>query len=207
MKVPFIIIPLILIFTIGRAQYKKGDLDVVLGGGVGLYGVTTNDDADSSSNLGATSGLLQLTINYAFFDRLSLGIDLERGIFNPPDSGYSELYAHSNNIRLNILFRMVNIEMLSFSVRGITGFSMFTIGNRYNKVELKASGFTYELGVHYHQFLGRRWGLYMNTAYAYYRYAKFKDRKEKVITTVDGSKDFVLNLSGVNIRLGVILKM
>ena len=193
-----------------HAQYESGNMDIELGGGVGLYGVTSNDPADSSSGVGAATGMAHIGFNYAVIPRLSIGLNYERSGFATRSDSSGSNSANANNFRLNIVFRMLNIERSALSINASVGMSSFKITSRINGDYITSNGFSFELGIRYQVMFGKHIGMYQQTSYDYFKYSKLKvydsTNDGEVIELSNSTIPLAITLNGANIRLGLVVK-
>ena len=184
----------IFIFANASAEYESGDIDFNLGGGIGIYSVSSN--ATDTSTLGANT-LWNLTASYAIMPNLSVGYTFERNKFlGTDDSDSVGAYAFSNNHKMNIVFRMINKEKNVLALGTAFGLSMLEYGNNQGDI-VTSSGMTYEFGLTYQHLFGEHFGYYLNGAYSSYRYSKITDQDGDVWKVDNSTTDAILKLSGL----------
>lgn len=202
----------IFLFSSAMAQYESGDIDFNLGGGISIFGVKNNDDADTSGRGGAINNMWNLSASYAIIPELSVGYCFERNGFvsvgndDSTSSGNNDASAQSNNHKFDINYRMVNSEKNALSLQAMLGLSMFEFNDNSSNT-LTGTGMMYEFGLTYQHLFGEHFGYYLNGSYSSYKYGELTDQDGIVWKTDDDSKNMILSLSGGALRLGVVYKM
>lgn len=189
-------------------QYEPGNLELNMGGGFGLYGGSSNDDdQDTTSGPDAGSSLIELGFSYSVQENFAVGLNIERnGFLTDNDTVTEDNYGYSYNIRLSPAYRFVNKEKTCFYVRGLVGVSFFKYGNHYDNSWVKSTGLSYGLELGWQHHFTEKVGMYINSGWAGYSYAKLTDHNGDVLRNNQNTEDLYLRLNGVNTRLGLVVR-
>jgi hypothetical protein len=207
----FAIISIVSLPSFGQALVK-GNFDIRVGTGFGVYTLTTNDYEDNTT--GAVPGLLNVGVGYQITDAFVLGIDFERnGFVTDPDSNNRAI---SQNFGLTAGYNFLNKEKNVLQAFLHVGSSTFTFENLDNQNDVKASGTQIQLGLAWRHYFGEVAGMFINFSIPYYSYNEFKNSDGDVYevgrtTIVNGqpkyeSKVFQATMTGMNLRVGLALK-
>lgn len=193
----------------GFAQFEQGNIAITLGGGVGVYGASSNDPEDDTlQGINAGSGLVELDVSYSVVDQFAIGVNLERnGFITSYDTVNQETYGNSYNIRGSLTYRMVNSEKNVLYLRGLAGVSMFKFGDNGDATWVKSNGFAYEIDLGWQHHFGETVGMFMNAGWASYSYKTLTDQDGNVSRNSDDTADLKLSLFGVNARLGLLFRL
>lgn len=208
-KVGIFLMSTLLYFT-GTAQYEQGDIDFGLGGGIGVYGGSTNDvdEVDTTGGPDAAAVLFNIDVNYAVIEELSIGVDFERNSFiTQDDSTDTDSYGNSNNFKFNVQYRFVNSEKNCLALEGGIGMSAFKFGDNISNEYAKGSGLTYEFGLDYQHYFGENVGMFINVGYGGYQYKELRNQANEVWRTNNDTDNIEVVFSGVNIRVGLQIKI
>lgn len=190
----------------------KGDVDISLGVGFGIYTFTTNDYEDNST--AALPGLVNINAAYQLSDKFALGITFERnGFVTDPDSN---IRATSLNFGLTAGYNIVNSEKNVLQPFLVVGSSNFRFDNYNNQDYVKSNGTQVQLGLSWKHFFGETIGMFLNFSIPYYSYNEFVNSNgdtyevSRLVTKngVPVIESRVLQgvMSGVNFRTGVNLR-
>jgi len=211
-KLLFLALAITTISSVFSQALVKGNFDIHLGTGFGVYTLTTNDYTDNTT--GAVPGLLNIGAGYQITDAFVLGIDFERnGFATDPDSNNRAI---SQNFGLTAGYNFLNKEKNVLQAFLHVGTSNFTFENLDNQNDVKASGTQIQFGMAWKHYFGEVAGMFINFSIPYYSYNTFKnsdgDTYEVGRTTiVNGqpkyeSRVFQATMTGVNFRIGLALK-
>jgi len=194
----FAIIPLL---SISQA-IKNSNIEINTGTGFGIYSVKDNDPInDTSKNNTAAAALLQLSFKYYVINNLGLGIDVERNGFAHDSSDK----AHSLNLGLIAQYLILNKEKNVIYFDLLFGYSNFKYINNADKNWVTSSGVDIQPGVGFKHFFGKKIGYFLQSNYSLYKYGKIVDSKNNTLKTSD-SKDYKISISGLNVKVGLIIK-
>lgn len=199
-----------LIYISGTAQYEQGDIDFSLGTGFGIYGGSTNNvDEVDTTGVDAACGLINVGVNYAIIDELSMGLSFERNSFvgQNNDSVSTDNYGLTNNFKFITEYRFVNSEKNALSFRAGLGLSLLDFGDHMVSTFVKGNGLNFELGLNYEHYFGEHVGLFINAAYANYNYKKLENENGVIWRTNNDTDNFNIKFSGVNTRIGLQIKI
>ncbi|MEQ8323784.1 MAG: hypothetical protein RIC15_02230 [Vicingaceae bacterium] len=203
-----------LAFVVFQAQsqaLQKGNVDIHLGVGFGIYSFTSNDFED---NTGAgVPGLFSLGVAYQLSDKWSLGINYERnGFVTDPDSNNR---AVSNNVGLVGGFNFVNSEKNVLHVNLEAGYSTFRYDDFKDEDYVIGTGSQIQLGAGWKHYFGGVMGMYMNFSVPFFNYSQFKNsegeqlvvRRTNIFGITTESRDYSITMNGVNFRIGLLVKL
>lgn len=191
---------------------SKGDIDISLGVGFGIYTFTTNDYEDNSS--AAVPGLLNVSAAYQISDKFALGIAFERnGFVTDADSNVK---ATSLNFGITAGYNIINSEKNVLQPFLVVGSSNFRFENFNNQDYVKSNGTQVQLGLSWKHFFGETVGMFLNFSIPYYSYNQFVNSNGDTyevsrLVTKNGApviESRVLQgvMSGVNFRTGINLR-
>ena len=209
-----IIISLLAIFAVNQASaqaLEKGDFDIHVGLGFGIYSVTSNDFEDDNS--AGVPGLFSVGIAYQLSDKWSLGLKYERmGFLTEADSNHK---AVSNNFGVVVAYNFINAEKDILNASFETGYSSFRYDDFKDQAYVIGSGPEFQLSATWKHYFGEKFGMYMNMSVPYFYYTNFKngeDDKLKVASydsqgNLIEERLFSVSMVGVNFRVGLLLKL
>jgi len=191
---------------------QKGNLDVRVGAGFGIYTFTSNDYEDNTTN--ALPGLFNLGLAYQISDAFSLGLDYERnGFVTDPDSNNKAI---SQNVGITAGYNFVNGEKNVLLAFFQLGYSSLRIDDFNESEYVTTRGSQIQLGAAWKHYFGETLGMFINFSIPFYSYNEFKNSKGDVyevsrVTSVNGiptieSKVFQAKMTGVNFRAGLAFK-
>lgn len=200
-KILLLLVSFIPLITFAQAIHK-GNCEITAGTGFGIYDVSNNESNDSAKNnsTGAT-GLLNVSFKYAISEKFSLGFILERNGF----AHDSLNKAHSINIGLDAQYLFVNKEKNVIYIDFLGGYSNFKFIDNKNKNWVVGNGLTIQPGIGFKHYFGKTFGFYLQSNYAFYRYKKLIDANGNILKT-GNSTDYLIRLSGLNVKIGLSFK-
>ena len=197
--------------SIGNGQaLTKGDFDIHLGTGFGIFSITTNDFEDNQHT--GVPGLFSLGVAYQLNDKWSIGINYERmGFLTEADSNEK---AVTQNFGIIGSYYFSNNEKNAFSTFLEVGGSSFRYDDFKQEDYVTSSGFMIQPGVSWKHYWGKA-GFYLNFSIPYAYYDEFRNKDDDVLTVseydpqamVIRSRQFDLNMIGVNFRAGLVLRL
>ena len=218
-KVIFLILILLCANSLSFAQkfrkqsFKKGTITVDAGVGFGVYSSATNDDNDSAHAVAPV--LIPISIEYGISDKVGVGLMLERNGFLVAGGGT----ASSVNISAKGAFYFANEEASTFYSDLVVGYSAI-IGREKTKLIIpvkqkwSGTGITYQLSFGFKTYFSKKAGWFINFGYAGYLYSELinqsidRNPNNPQLQTTDGTANFLLiNMNGVNLRTGIVIKL
>lgn len=194
-----IIIP---ILTFAQA-IKKGNIEISAGTGFGIYGTSDNESNNDTAknNNTAAAGLLNVSCKYAISEKFSLGFILERNGFAHDSSNK----AHSLNVGLNAQYLFVNKDKNIIYFDFVGGYSNFKYVDESSKNWVTSNGLNLQPGIGFKHYFGENLGFYLQSNYAFYSYKKLVGDNGEILKT-SKSEDYNIKLSGLNVKVGLLIK-
>lgn len=193
---------LIPVLTFAQAV-QKGNVEFSGGTGFGIYGASdneTNNDTAKNNNT-AVAGLLDFSFKYAIFKKLNLGFIIERNGFAHDSSNK----AHSINVGLDVQYLFVNKDKNVIYLDFAGGYSNFKYIDKGSQNWVTSNGLNLQPGIGFKHYFGKTLGFYLQSNYAFYSYDKLVDSNGNVLKT-SNSNDYLIKLSGLNIKIGLSIK-
>ncbi len=193
---------------------QKGNIDVHAGVGFGIYNFTIK--SFETENADAVPGLINLGASYRISDAFSLGLDYERnGFVTDADSNEQVV---SQNFGITAGYSLVNSDKNVLTPFFQIGATRLKFENFDNQDYVTASGLQLQFGLAWNHYFGERFGLFINASTPYYSYNKFKSsngdvyEESRIVNDSQGNPIVETrvvdgNMTGINIRLGLALKL
>ena len=203
------IILLVVIYTVFAIRaYSQavvsGNFEAGAGAGFGIFQVSHNDS--SSENAIGVSGILQGHFNYAPIDNLSLGVLFQRnGFVTERDSGNSvQTWLPGASVH----YRVINAESTTvyFGLTGGPSWIHFYHNGSNNYVDGKGYWFDLVAGTRF--FISDVTGFFVELSYNKQHFTHFNDKDNNLLMVgpVNDRREYMLNMGGMNLRLGLNFK-
>ena len=204
-KIILLFVMLIMIVVRAYPQaVESGNFEAGAGTGFGLFQLNHNDS--SGSNNPALSGILQGHFQYAPINNLSVGILFQRnGFVTDRDSGRSvQTYLFGGGIH----YRAINSEntVIYFGLSGGPSWMHFYDKGQDNYVN--GEGYWLDLVAGTRYYITNKAGIFVEISYNKQHLTHFDDKNNNLLMVgpVNNRQEFVLNMTGMNLRIGLNFK-
>ena len=201
-KILLLFVSLMPLFIYSQA-IQKGNIEFTGGTGFGIYGASDNESNNDTvkNNNTAVAGLLDVSFKYTISNKFNLGFIIERNGFAHDSSNK----AHSINVGLVAQYLFVNKDKNVIYLDFVGGYSNFKYVDKGSKNWVTSNGLNIQPGIGFKHYFGKTLGFYLQSNYAFYSYNKIVDSNGNVLKT-SNSTDYLIKLSGLNIKIGLSIK-
>jgi hypothetical protein len=206
-----------------KAQaFQKGNLNIDLGVGFGVYGGTSKFSIKSDvfsvslkESAGAISGIFPLGIEYGVGEKIGVGLDL---LINNYYVGSNDTDAVPSKYRSIDIGGKFNYHLLNAAKNDL----FISLGLGYSKLNItwkpnedvessSASGISYSIGITDRIFFTDHIGISFNIGYRGYSYSSIKseltsETKKELEDIPDFRTSWSMSLSGVHLGTGLVVK-
>jgi len=151
----------ILIYNFSFSQaFQKGNFNIYTGVGTGIYGITSNDTAETAnSGVGALKFLYPITANYYITDKFAIGVTMQYNrIYSNPDS--TKIFSRTINTGVNCQLVLMNNPDDNVYINFGFGNSYLSWRTTTKTSGVKGYGYFYNLGFGIQHYFNNNWGMY-----------------------------------------------
>lgn len=189
-------------------EFQKGNYDISIATGIGVYAVTTNDtnEIEQNNGINAAQLLFPATANYFITDRWAAGISIQ---YNKvlTDLDTNNVFARTVNFGINNKIVILNRPDDNVYFDLCMGHSKLQWQNRRQVSRLTGTGLYYNLGMGINHYFNNNVGFFLYGSMAVYQFNMLYNNRNQVITTAEGIAPLMIKLGGLNLGIGLCLKI
>ena len=207
-KILFLIVCTVFVFKGYSQEFQKGNYDVSIATGIGIYGVTINDtnEIEQNNGINAVQLLFPATANYFITDRWAAGISLQYNkLLTDLDS--NNVYARTVNFGINNKIVILNRTDDNVYFDLCFGSSSLQWKSRRVVSRLTGRGVYYNLGLGINHYFNNNIGFFLHGSMAVYQFNTLYNNRDQIITTAEGTAPLLIKLGGLNLSIGLCLKI
>jgi hypothetical protein len=211
---------------VSAQAFQKGNINIDLGVGFGVYGTsntwttTLNGVSETTTESdGAVSTVIPINFEYGVMDKLGIGADFRYSnyVVNNNDSNDRTESVRAMDFGLKFNFHLLNADKNDLFIGLGIGYSSInwkyqTDGVGFEAGSASGSGIYYSFGITDRIFFSDNIGMLVNLSYVGYKYSKInidltsEGEQFLVDNNLNYSQKFDWSLNGVNIGIGLALK-
>ncbi|PCJ25674.1 MAG: hypothetical protein COA97_07285 [Flavobacteriales bacterium] len=212
--------------NVNAQAFQKGNINIDLGIGFGIYGTTNTwtttfngNDTTVSENDGAASKVFPIGFEYGISDKIGIGADLRYSNYfiDNEDSTDRTESVRAIDFGFRFSFHLLNSDKNDLFIGLGLGYSSVnwkydTGGNVFEAGSASGSGVYFSLGVTDRIFFSDNIGILFNLSYVGYKYSKVNidltSEAEQFLADNNWtfSQEFDWSLKGVNLGIGLAVK-